>query len=339
MSNVLDNVVRISTTVLLLMLNQEEKRRSETPGSRPFPLPNQKYQKPKFLEIIENIPDNTGENPMIDLQIETEKLFHKNQLFPRIKAEFFNSELRKGYDFRSHMLKHGINPDFGFDLLVQMVLHKRTTLPVLVGILRKHYKGEIDGGCQRTTDELLKACEADLVDWNPGTRQFIIRYDITSDVQEELDRYQYPLPMVVEPREIKTNEDTGYYTSRNSVILRQNHHDEDVCLDHLNRMNQVKLRINAKVVMTIKNSWRNLDKPKPDEEREDYLKRVRAFERYDRSVHDVLFHLGIANENEFWLTHKYDKRGRTYCQGYYVNYQGHSWNKAVVEFVNQEVTV
>lgn len=265
---------------------------------------------------------------MIDLQIETEKLFHKNQLFPRIKSEFVASK----FNFRKHMLEHRIDPDFGFDLLVQMVLHKRAHLPVLVGILRKHFKGD----CQLTTDELLKACQADLVDWNPVTRQFIIKCDITPDVQEELDRYQYPLPMVVEPRELRTNEDTGYYTTRNSVILRNNHHDLDVCLDHLNRMNRIKFRINAKVSQKVKNSWRNLDKPKPDEERSEYQKRVKAFEKYDRTVHDVLFHLNLSNESEFYLTHKYDKRGRTYCQGYHVNYQGASWNKAVVEFANAE---
>ena len=40
----------------------------------------------------------------------------------------------------------------------------------------------------------------------------------------------------------------------------------------------------------------------------------------------------------FYLPHKYDKRGRTYCQGYHVSYQGAAWNKAVIEFANEEVT-
>lgn len=266
---------------------------------------------------------------MLEFQIEIEKLFHKNQLFPRIRAEFEDCE----FDFAGLMAEHQIDQKFGFDLLVHMVLHKRAMLPALVGALRKHF----DGDCQKTADELRKAAEADLVDWNPGTRQFIMKFGISPDVQRDLDRYQYPLPMVVEPKKLETNRDTGYYTATNSAILRDNHHDGDICLDHLNKVNKTKFRINANVALTIKNKWRNLDKPKADEPEGEYQKRVKAFEKYDRTAHDVMQHLGLANEGEFYLTHKVDKRGRTYCQGYVVNYQGTAWNKAVIEFANQEV--
>ena len=265
---------------------------------------------------------------MEQVQIDMEKLFHKNQLHPRIKAEFTSADL----PFRDVMVKHGLDPQFGFDLLVQMVLHKRAGLPVLVGILRKHFKGDN----QACADALLLACQIDLVDWNPTTEQFIVKYDITQDVQDDLDRYQFPLPMIVEPRELKTNNDTGYFTSRNSVILKNNHHDKDVCLDHLNHMNRVKLTLNNEVASFIENSWRNLDKPKPGEDRKDFDKRKKAFEKYDRTARDVMAHLEIAG-GEFYLTHKYDKRGRVYCQGYHINYQGNTWNKAVIEFANKEI--
>lgn len=267
---------------------------------------------------------------MLEFQIEIEKLFHKNQLFPRIRNEFKSCG---GSELEQLMREYDINIDFGYDLLVQMVLHKRAYLPALVGALKKHFNDD----CQATADELLKAVEADLIDWSPISRQFILRFDISPDVQEELDRYQYPLPMVVEPKELKDNRDTGYYTSRNSAILRNNHHDEDICLDHLNQVNKTRFRINQQVATTIKNRWRNLDKPKPDEEMSEYKKRVKAFEKYDRTAHDVLHHLGLSGEGEFYLTHKYDKRGRTYCQGYHVNYQGADWNKAVIEFANREI--
>jgi DNA-directed RNA polymerase len=44
----------------------------------------------------------------------------------------------------------------------------------------------------------------------------------------------------------------------------------------------------------------------------------------------------MAGGNRFWLTHKYDKRGRTYCQGYHVSYQGNDYNKACIEFADGE---
>jgi hypothetical protein len=275
---------------------------------------------------------------MLEFQIEMENLFSKNQLIPRIREEFENQTNTKDFNIRAHMLKHGIQEDFGFDLLVQMSLHKRTTLPVLVGLLRKHFEDDPRSASQRTANAILEVAKANLVNWSSAAHQFIIRFDISPDVQADLDRYQYPLPMVVPPQELKTNHDTGYYTSRNSVILRHNYHDEDVCLDHLNHLNSIKFKLNQKVALTIKNRWRNLDKPKQDEEYNEYQKRVKAFAKYSKTAYDVLDHLGLSNEGDFWLTHKYDKRGRTYCQGYHVNYQGTPWNKAVIEFANQEIT-
>jgi DNA-directed RNA polymerase len=63
--------------------------------------------------------------------------------------------------------------------------------------------------------------------------------------------------------------------------------------------------------------------------------RRKAFEKYDQSSKDVM-HALMGIRDRFWLTHKYDRRGRTYCVGYHINYQGTSWNKAVVEFANKE---
>ena len=268
---------------------------------------------------------------MLEFQISIEQLFHKNQLFSRIRDEF---EECKEPDLGAMIDKTGLGREFGFDFLVQLALHKRAGVPTLTGILRRHFNDDV----QRTANALRAAVEADLGDWSVATKEFIVRWNISQDVQDDIDRYQYPLPMVVEPRVLRTNRDTGYYTSQNSVILRDNHHDEDVCLDHLNNLNRIRFRLNSQVATTIKNRWRNLDKPKLDEDISEYHKRVKAFEKYDRTAHDVLAHLGLANEGEFWLTHKYDKRGRTYVQGYHVNYQAATWNKAVVEFANQEIT-
>ena len=264
----------------------------------------------------------------IEVQKEMERMFHNNQLIPRIKREFTSA---KEFDFQKYFHQKNINEEFGFDLLVQMVLHKRASLPILVGILRRHFNHS-----QLTVDELYKCAEADLVDWSPIAEQFILKVDISADVQEELDKYQYPIPMIIEPRKLTNNNQTGYLTGGGSVILKKNHHEDDVCLDHLNKMNKVKFVLNHNTAHMIKNQWKGLDKPKEDETFEEYKKRVRQFEKYDRTAKDVMNHIGI-NDNEFYLTHKYDKRGRVYCQGYHVNYQGTAWNKAVIEFAEGEL--
>ncbi|MEK0397488.1 hypothetical protein WNX13_10960, partial [Lactobacillus delbrueckii] len=80
----------------------------------------------------------------------------------------------------------------------------------------------------------------------------------------------------------------GMYTSFGSIILKKNHHEDDVCLDHINRMNKIPFQIDMRVVKFVKNEWRNLDKPKEGETREDFLKRKKAFEKYDRTAHEVI---------------------------------------------------
>jgi DNA-directed RNA polymerase len=47
-------------------------------------------------------------------------------------------------------------------------------------------------------------------------------------------------------------------------------------------------------------------------------------------------HLAVADDR-FYLTNKYDKRGRTYSQGYHVNPQGADWNKGVIELADKEL--
>lgn len=261
-------------------------------------------------------------------QRELEKLYNKNQLMTRIQSEFINCEQ---FDFLTFFQEKGIPEKFGLDLMAQMALHKRCDLPTLVGTLRRHFPD-----AQQVVDMIKLCAQLDLLNWSPDLKQFIVVVTISKDVQEELDRFQYPLPYVVVPKTVKSNSDTGMFTSGGSIILKKNHHDDDVCLDHINRCNRMAFRIDNRVATMVKNQWRNLDKAKDGESREDFEKRKRAFEKYDRTCKDVMDTVQ-KHSDTFHLGHKYDKRGRTYCQGYHVDYQGTAWNKAVILFANEEV--
>ncbi len=263
-------------------------------------------------------------------QIELELLFNKNQLLKRIREEFTEC---KEFDFIEYITEKGIPQSFGIELMAQMALHKRANVSTIIGCLR-----HLCHSAQQCADLLYKSMEADLVDWSPDLEVFIVRFTISDDVQRELDMFQFPLPMVVPPEKVRSNKENGYLTSEGSIILRKNHHMDDVCLDHINRMNQVKLRINQNVAKMVKNQWRNLDKKKVDETNQDFIARKKAFEKYDKVAKDVL-NILEKEGSEMYLTHKYDKRGRVYCQGYHVTYQGNAWNKAVIEFAEGEVIV
>lgn len=264
----------------------------------------------------------------LDHQQELERLYDKNQLMRRIK-EVFQGFVP--FNFSEHMQQHEIPEDFGFNLLAQMAVHKRATVPTLVGCLRHHCESD-----QATALMLEQAVQANLVEYSSRDQLFIVIYEIGSALQEELNRFQYPLPMVVRPRPVETNLDTGYLNTKGSVILQDNFHHDDVCLDHLNRINGMKLTVNLDVAKTVQNKWRGLDRKKVDETWEKYQERKKAFEKYDSVAKDVMATL-FQTGNEIYLTHRYDFRGRTYCMGFHINYQGTDWNKAVLEFADKEL--
>lgn len=262
-------------------------------------------------------------------QIELEMIFSKYQLIPCIKEEFRNAGFIKIFE------EHSMDVRFGLALMAQIALHKRLTVPAAVGLFRKYFM-DSEKPSQDCADALLKAAKDDFIDWDDVSKTFVIKYDVSADVREKLDMFQYPLPMIEAPKKLTHNYQTGYQTIRGSALLRDNHHKEDICLDHLNRVNSVPLKINENVVAFVQNKWKNLDRPKEGETMQKYKKRVRAFQKYDQASRDVLAAL-LTQGNHMWLTHKYDFRGRTYAQGYHVNYQGNDWCKAVVELAEGEV--
>lgn len=229
-----------------------------------------------------------------------------------------------------------LNQEFAIDLLSQMVLLKRATLPQLIGLLKFHFKATTNPW-QDCADALEQAARADLVDWDPKDGRFVLRFDADEATHQLVRQYQYLPPMVVPPLTVTDNRGAGHLTIRtDSLLLKDNHHEGDLGLDSINRFNNIPLAINTDVVTGIRNTWKGLDKPKAGETWQEYQKRVKAFERYER---DAMFTIALMVEmgNEFYLTHKLDKRGRTYAQGYHVNYQGNCWNKACVELATPQL--
>lgn len=257
-----------------------------------------------------------------------EDFFNKKQTIPLIKRELLSSPT-----VIERIQKSGLDEPFALDLLIQMTLAKRSTVGALVGQLKHHYLGDH----QATADALMQACQGDLVDFDPKRDQFILIFDLDAKTHDLIRQYQYLPPMVIPPLPVTGNRGSGYVSiCTDSLILRDNHHEGELCLDSINRFNSVPLAINDRVVKTIRNEWKNLDRAKEDETYEEFRERVKSFEKYEK---DSFFTISLMIEmgNEFHLTHKVDKRGRTYCQGYHISYQGNCWNKAVLEFANKEL--
>ena len=155
----------------------------------------------------------------------------------------------------------------------------------------------------------------------------ISRIELSDTLIDFIDNSQYLPPMVVEPLELKTNFDSGYLTHNDSLILGSgNHHDGDICLDVLNIMNRVELSLDLDFLCKVE------EEPNSPLVTQDQVDNWKVFKKQSYRFYDLIQSQG----NVFHMTHKVDKRGRAYSQGYHINPQGASFKKAMIELADAE---
>jgi hypothetical protein len=114
-----------------------------------------------------------------------------------------------------------------------------------------------------------------------------------------------------------------------SLILggKHNHHEDNICLDHLNRMNAIQLKLNRPFLRKYEEAPTfALDTQKKADQWQNFV--TGSYRTYIKLV---------RGGNRFHLVHRYDKRGRCYAEGYHVNTQGSSFKKAVVQLAQTEI--
>ncbi len=260
---------------------------------------------------------NDSPSTMLQTQLNLEELYNRNQLMDVLRDQFAPIT----------------DSPFEIDVIIQIYLHKQADVPTMVGLFSPKW-----GEPQDVADMLVECVEADLIDFDMETQKFTFKYGITSDIEDMLARYQFPLPMLIRPNTVLNNNmGSGYCDKSGSIVLNGSSifREEDVCLDHINRANSVGLTLNLDVVSSPEGNM-IVPKRKPGEDFEAHRKRKKQAKIfYDTSL-EVMQGL-MALGNEFWLTHKYDRRGRSYAVGYHINSQGTDYNKAVLELSNKEL--
>lgn len=156
----------------------------------------------------------------------------------------------------------------------------------------------------------------------------ISRIPLSDELRGYIADSQYLPPMICEPEPLVNNHTSGYLTHNDSLILgKGNHHDGDLCLDALNTQNQVALKLCVEFLCTVEEE--------PTFEL-DSAEKINQWGEYKRQSYQI-YHLLVTQGNRFWLTHKVDKRGRIYAQGYHVTSQGSSFKKASIELAHEEL--
>lgn len=220
-------------------------------------------------------------------------------------------------------------------ILTQVYLHKRITISAIVGIIYHSCES-----AQEAADYIEECINNSWVKYDSRREEITVRFVPEDEIVDKMEKFQFPPPLLCRPKPIKRNTDSAYYSVKvDNIILNQKYLPKDKkidsCLDHINRMNQVAFKLNMDVVDAIDNHWEGTMHPKEGESEEEFNKKVKAFQKYDRNAH-TLISMVKDTGNKFYLAHHYDKRGRIYSQGYYINYQGNDWCKACIEFAEEE---
>lgn len=156
----------------------------------------------------------------------------------------------------------------------------------------------------------------------------VSRLRLRKKTLEFIAHSSYLPPMVCAPLTLTSNYSSGYLTHNDSLILGQgNHHTGDICLDVLNQMNSVPLKLNTEFLSTIE------EVPTFELDTQAKADLWRDFKAQSYNFYSLLVNQG----NKFYLTHKVDKRGRIYACGYHINTQGTSFKKASIELCNEEL--
>lgn len=213
---------------------------------------------------------------------------------------------------------------------------------------------DVKGDAIITTAEIVGVlCRTDAFDIRKGSKMASMvvqsRIPLTDELIDFIEQSQYLPPMVCEPLPLRSNFDSGYLTHKDSLILGSgNHHEGDICLDALNIMNKVALSLDLDFLckveempseITIEAMKKNAAKRgKIISDAEAQVKVTQALENWKgfKKQSYRFYSLMAQQGNTFWLTHKCDKRGRAYAQGFHISTMGSSFKKASLEFATQE---
>lgn len=315
----------------------------------------------------------TLENLMA-LQIETEERYDKKNIRAKLIAEMehhkpMNKAIKKAtkaiikwtgkkhYASKTLRLEILAKQDIKTiiqDVMVQIIVIDGTELlSAVVGQCTGLLEGYEDHRAAVTTmgEILVFMCEADLFDLDQAERMvtneggllvkttsFYVNntWELEKETAKFIEQTRYLPPMLVRPVPLTDNKSSGYLTTESETLIlgKGNHHSQDICLDSLNSFNRIPLALNEEMLIEVTHKMMmNKEKRKAIKSNPD---RARQHEKLMKDSYHIYVAL-IEYGNRFYLTHKTDKRGRTYAGGYHCTTQGNSFHKAIIELADKEI--
>ena len=268
--------------------------------------------------------------------------------------EYVNSWLNKDHDIDRELRLLAVRELDIKELVMQVVAcislecQKPMKLVSVASLCARHLNMSDKVEAIHTMAEIIAVLgETDLFDVKKTKEGWIVlsRVGLDAEVTQYADNALYLPPLIIKPRKVRHNRDSGYITQRGeSLILGfyENHHDDNICLDVLNILNSNEYELDTDFINQYEEQWHREELSQQEYEelshadREIYnmdAKTWKKFQEQGKFFQTLMIHHG----NSFYLCNKVDKRGRIYATGYHISTQASSFKKAMINFKHREI--
>ena len=268
--------------------------------------------------------------------------------------EYVNTWLNKDHDIDRELRLLAVRELDIKELVMQVVAcislecQKPMKLVSIASLCARHLNMSDKVEAIHTMAEIIAVlADTDLFDVKKTKEGWIVlsRVGLDAEVTQYADNALYLPPLIIKPRKVRHNRDSGYITQRGeSLILGfyENHHDDNICLDVLNTLNSNEYELDTDFINQYEEQWHReeLNQQEYEElshaDREIYNmdeKNWKKFQEQGKFFQTLMIHHG----NSFYLCNKVDKRGRIYSSGFHMNVQGSSFKKAMINFKHHEI--
>lgn len=220
------------------------------------------------------------------------------------------------------------------NILTQTVLIASDYVPLLTICSSVSFGGSRYHDIQTCADVLwiLNQTDLILIDIRGGTYYIQSNMQLTDELVNRLNIMCVLPPMLVKPRTLRQNKSSGYLTiNKDNLILgdKENYHDEAISLDVLNTLNSQAFQLDLDVCYKFQKEF----KSEFDKDTDEYLNQLKT---HNKAKEQFEYFRDVIQDKTIFFTHKVDKRGRVYSQGYQFNTQGSSYEKACINLKTKE---
>lgn len=220
------------------------------------------------------------------------------------------------------------------NILMQTVILASEYVPLLSVCSSVSFGGSRYHDIQTCADVLWLINQTDLIliDIVGGTYYIQSNMFLSEELVNRLNIMCVLPPMLVKPRTLRQNKSSGYLTiNKDNLILgdKENYHDEAISLDVLNTLNSQALCLDLDICYKFQKEF----KSEFDKDTDEYLNQHKT---HNKAKEQFEYFRDVIQDKTIFFTHKVDKRGRVYSQGYQFNTQGSSYEKACINLKTKE---